>query len=116
MMLETRVIGDVHVLSPTKNLSGGDETELLKATARELAGRGSAKMVIDLGNISWISSLGIEGLLSARRESLAHHGWLRLARAGKRIDHIILVSRLAALFDTFDSVEDAVSAPVRHDT
>ena len=108
MMMETTFIDEVYVLTPTKNLVGGDETELLKTTVGGLTAGGSAKVVIDLGKISWISSLGIAGLLRARKDCLEHQGWLRLARPGKRIDHIILTSRLAALFDSFDTIDEAV--------
>src|SRR5262249_20386564 len=112
-MLETRVIGNIHVLTPTKNLVGGDETEFLKATVAGLSSGGSPHVVVDLGKISWISSLGISGLIRARKDCMDHHGWLRLARAGKRIDHIILTGRLSALFDLFNTVEDAVREPGR---
>jgi anti-anti-sigma factor len=114
MNLETMVIGNVHVLTPVKNLVGGEETELLKVTVANLTAAGSAKIVVDLGKISWLSSLGISGLIRARADCVARDGWLRLARADKRIDHIILIGRLSALFDSFESVENAVNAPVKN--
>jgi hypothetical protein len=37
-------------------------------------------------------------------------GWFRLARVGDRINAIFLVTKLVLIFDTFETVEEAVNA------
>ena len=103
MSLEIAVMDNVHVLTPIHNLAGGDETEELKAAVATLS-----EAVVDLGKISWVSSLGISGLIRARKTCVDREGWLRLARAGERIDNILLTAQLTALFDTFETIEEAV--------
>jgi anti-anti-sigma factor len=114
MMFDTRVVSDVHVLTPKRNLVGGEETKALTSAVAELAAGPSPKVVMDLRRISWVSSLGIEGLRRIHRTCADHDGWLRLACVGERIENVILTMRLDWVFDTFDTVEEAVTTP-RHE-
>ncbi|HET6349940.1 MAG TPA: STAS domain-containing protein [Candidatus Krumholzibacteria bacterium] len=111
--VDRSTIGDVHVLTPRKNLVGGDETRVLSAAVQELTGNSSVKVVLDLGRINWVSSLGIEELRRIHRICANHQGWMRLACVGERIENIILTMRLDWVFDTFDTVEEAALAPAR---
>jgi anti-anti-sigma factor len=111
---ESRMVGDVHVLIPARNLVGGEETRALTNAVAQLATDSNAKVVMDLRRISWVSSLGIEGLRRIHRTCEEHAGWLRLAGAGRRIENVILTMRLDWVFDTFDTVEEAVDAPREH--
>lgn len=113
MNCETYLIDKVHVLMPTKNLVGGDETESLKAAVAQIAAGGEPKVIVDLGRIEWVSSLGIAGLMRARKTCIDQRGWFRLARPGKRIEHIITTGGF--IFDTFDTVEGAAAGSV-HET
>ena len=109
MTFDTCIINDVHVLTPRKNLVGGDETTSLAVAVAELAANGVPRVVVDLGKIEWVNSLGIEGLLKARRTCVDRQGWFRLARVGQRIENILLITKLVLVFDTFETVEQAVS-------
>ena len=112
------VFGDTHVLTPRKNLVGGEETLALKNAIHALAASSSPKIVLDLRRIRWVSSLGIEELRKIHRICEENHGWLRLACVGERIESVILTMRLDWVFETFDTVEEALAVPaeaaVRH--
>jgi anti-sigma B factor antagonist len=105
------MIGDVLVLTPQKNLVGGEETsDLLSAIDRVAAVR-PATVVIDLGGIKWVNSLGIGLLRKASLTCEYSGGWLRLARIGKLVENTLLVTGLIIYFETFDTVDAAVAAP-----
>ena len=106
-MLNTSMIGNVHVFAPTKNLVGGDETEALKAAVADVAAHGVPRVVVDLGKIAWVSSLGLSGLIKANKTCVAHQGWLRIARPGKRVNPVIFTVRL----DFYETIEGALNAP-----
>jgi anti-anti-sigma factor len=112
MTFESRLVSDVYVLTPKRNLVGGEETKALASAVADLAAGPSAKVVMDMRRINWVSSLGIEGLRRIHRTCSDNHGWLRLACVGERIENIILTMRLDWVFDTFDTVDEAlVTAP-----
>ena len=111
MTFDSRVVSDIHVLTPRKNLVGGEETRALTGAVAELASGPAPKVVLDLHRITWVSSLGIEGLRRVHRTCADHQGWMRLACVGERIENIILTMRLDWIFETFDTVEEALVAP-----
>ena len=106
-----RIETDVHVLTPKRNLVGGQETVTLARAISDFEDPEALKVVLDLRRIDWVSSLGVEELRRIHYTCAQRNGWMRLACAGERISNIILTMRLDWVFDTFDTVEEAVTAP-----
>ncbi|MBI4719765.1 MAG: STAS domain-containing protein [Chitinivibrionia bacterium] len=109
MTFEHTTFGDVHVLTPKKDLVGREETLSILGVIDQVAGTGPPKIVLDLGKISWVNSTGLGSMVRMRTTCSNHNGWFRLARVGDRISQIFLVTKLVLVFDTFESVEEAVS-------
>jgi anti-anti-sigma factor len=116
MPYERRVVSGVNVLTPRKNLVGGAETEALTGAVAQLAAAEAPKIVLDLHRITLVSSLGVEELRRIHRTCIDHNGWLRLACIAERVEDILATMRLHWVFDTFDSVEDAMAAPAHAPT
>jgi anti-anti-sigma factor len=110
---EHRIESDVNVLTPKRNLVGGAETVALAAAVTGIAVEPSPRVILDLHRIKWVSSLGIEELRRIHRTCMERNGWMRLACVDEHIESIILTMRLDWVFDSFESVEDALAAPVR---
>lgn len=106
--LEQQVHGDVHLLTPRKDLMGGNETKELSTAIAEIVERGTPKIVVDLGKVSFLNSTGLGALVAGHVSCKNHQGWLRLARSTKRIDNLFLITRLAFVFETFETVEEAL--------
>lgn len=111
MTFQQKMVGDVLVLTPRKNLVGGDETSALLSAIDSVAAVRPATVVLDLGEIKWVNSLGIGLLKKASITCGQSGGWLRLARVGKLIESTLLVTGLIIYFETFDTVEAAAAAP-----
>ncbi len=109
-MYESRVVGDVHVLTPRKNLVGGKETQALAGAIENLP---NPKVILDLQRIDWVSSLGVEELRRMHQSCTDRDGWLRLVYVGSRIKDVLLTTRLHWVFATFDATEEAMAAPVK---
>jgi anti-sigma B factor antagonist len=108
MTLDREMRGDIHVLSPRKNLQGGDETRELQAAVQEIVSDGVPKIVMDLGKISYMTSVGLGTLVGAYTSCSKRNGWLRVARIGNRIKDLLLVTKLTLVFDSYDTVEEAL--------
>jgi anti-anti-sigma factor len=106
-----RIETDVHILTPKRNLVGGQETVSLAGAISSFEDAQNLKVVLDLRRINWVSSLGVEELRRIHRTCSQRNGWMRLACVGERIENIILTMRLDWVFDTFDTFEEAVTAP-----
>ena len=115
MSLDRQVRGDVHVLTPRKNLQGGDETRELQQAVAEIVTAGVPKIIVDLGKISFLNSVGLGALVGAHTSCAKRDGWLRIAGVGTRIKNLFLVTKLTLVFDSFDSVDEAVAGVNRAD-
>jgi anti-sigma B factor antagonist len=109
MSLEKAKRGDKDVLTPKKDLSGGEETRELERAIQEIISQGVPMIVIDLGHVSYINSAGLGSLVALHTSCRNRQGFLRLAQIGKRIKNLFLITKLNFVFETFDSVEDALS-------
>jgi anti-anti-sigma factor len=98
------------VLTPHRELMGGNETRELREAVEEILAAGVPKIVVDLGNISWMNSLGVASLVATHVSCIKRGGWLRVARVGRRIHDIFLVTHLVRILDTYDTVEEALAA------
>jgi len=108
MNIEKRQVGDVHVLTPHKSLMGGEETRELSGTIQEIVATGVPKIVIDLGKVSFLNSTGLGALVAGHVSCNNRQGWFRVARTTKRIDNLFLITKLSFVFETFDTVEEAL--------
>ena len=111
MLVEQRSLGPVRVLIPTRNLTGGKETQELEAAVDQVLGQETPRVVIDLKKIDWINSRGLSTLVEIHISCVNRGGWMRVAGVGKRIKNLLLVTRVIMLFDTFDTVDEAVAQP-----
>jgi anti-sigma B factor antagonist len=115
MSLDRQVRGDVHVLTPRKNLQGGDETRVLQQAVQEIVAVGVPKIIVDLGKISFLNSVGLGALVGAHTSCAKRNGWLRITGVGTRIKNLFLVTKLTLVFDSYDSVDEAVTGVNRAD-
>ena len=68
-------------------------------------------LVLHLGGVSSIDAAGLGALASAYGIVMASGGTLRLAHVTRRVQALLDLCRLSAVFGTFDSLEAAVAMP-----
>ena len=110
MTFEHAMVGDVHVLTPKKNLLGQEETLALRGAVEEVAARGNPKIVIDLGKISYVNSSGLGSLVGMMTTCKNREGTFTVARVGERIGSMFVKVKIVFIMDTFDTIEEAVAA------
>ncbi len=108
MNLEQHRVGDVHVLTPHKGLMGGEETRELSTAIQGIVASGAPKIVVDLGKVPFVNSTGLGALVAGHVSCKNREGWFRVARTTTRISNLFLITKLAFVFETFDSVEEAL--------
>ena len=109
MNIERHQVGEVQVLTPHKSLMGGEETRELSSTIQEIVATGVPKIVIDLGKVSFLNSTGLGALVAGHVSCNNRQGWFRVARTTKRIDNLFLITKLSFVFETFDTVDEALA-------
>ena len=105
-----RVGENFAVVRPDHRLVGDKETDEFQAIVKQLNEEQLAFMVVDLGAIDWISSPGIGALVDAHQRFARRGAHVLLARVDKRINNLLIITKLSLVFDVFTTVDDAIVA------
>jgi anti-sigma B factor antagonist len=110
MRLTERRIGDVTLLELKGRLVFDDGDSVLLSRVNELVEQGRVKIVVNLKDITYIDSCGV-GVLVAKFVSARRKGGdLRLLSLSPRAEHVMQISGLLNVFQTFNSEADALAA------
>jgi anti-sigma B factor antagonist len=110
MKLTQRHVGDVTVLDLDGRLVLDDGDTLLRDSVSELVRGGRLKIVVNLKRVTYIDSCGV-GVLVAKLVSVRNRGGdLRLMHLSPRAQHVLEISKLSEVFESFDREEDALAS------
>jgi anti-sigma B factor antagonist len=109
MRITERRLQGTTVLELHGMLTSPAAIELLDATVRRVTRAGPQRIVLNLGDVPSIDAAGLGALVAAYGVVRRNGGTLRLACVAKRVHTLLVVCRLVTVFETFDSVEDAVA-------
>lgn len=110
-MLETRVEpqGDhravVRLTGRLDLLSAGDVKELLARTVAQ----GHNRLVLDLGDTSFIDSSGLGAIIGGLKAARLAGGDLRIARPGHQARVVLELTTLDRVLKPYESVEEALA-------
>ncbi len=110
MQLKEKIVGDVAILELKGKLMGGPETMEIHSKVKDLADKKQLKVIIDLGKVTWMNSTGLGAMMSSLTTLRNAKGDLKLVRVTDKVKSLFMVTKLITIFDTFDSVEDAIAA------
>ena len=102
---------DVAVLEPAgKPMGGGADVGELDEKLYALLGKGQKKGILDLHKTDWIASSGISILLHHLTKFKEIGGDLKLASPTKKIQQIIVTTKLTSVFEVYDTLEAALDS------
>lgn len=70
----------------------------------------SRQIVLDFGNVTRIDSSGLGTIVALHVSARKVGGNIKLANLGNHIKEALRITRLATVFDIFDTTEDAIAA------
>ena len=106
--LNTRQVGDVTVIDVSGRITLGEGSSTLRDALRELAGKGQKKILLNLGEVSYIDSSGIGELVSGFTSVTNSGGQLKLLNLTKRVKDLLQITKLYTVFDVHESEASAV--------
>lgn len=106
--LSSRQVGDVVVIDVSGRITLGEGSSNLREGIRELLAKGNRKILLNLGEVSYIDSSGIGELVSAFTSSANQSGQLKLLNLTKRVRDLLQITKLYTVFEVFDDEAKAV--------
>ena len=110
MQFDVTKTEDVVILSIRGTVKSGAELAQFREKIKELIESGLTSVVVDFSQVRWFGSAML-GVLIASLTSLRNAGGdLRLTGITKKIENILNVTHLTGIFQTLDSVDQAVES------
>jgi anti-sigma B factor antagonist len=110
MKIDSRTIGDVHILDCSGKITLGQGTMDVRNTVLDILKTGGRKIVLNLAEVNYIDSSGVGELVSTYTTVLNQGGQLKLLCLTKRIQEILAITKLLTVFQTYDNETAALAS------
>ena len=112
MSVKTRTIqeGKIGIIEVKGSLIGDKETDEFRAAVADLIEQGNKSLVIDLHKVNYMNSSGIGSIIAVHSSYSKNGGVVKLAGLSNNVQSLFVATKLITIFDTFDSIEEAVES------
>ena len=99
---------DVLVVTPHGRI-GETEAHQFERELLSLIDRGSVKLVLDLSDVSFVTSTALGAFMVAHKRVKARQGYVRIVRPQPLVRQILEITKLVKLFGLYHSVDAAIA-------
>ncbi len=110
MKASSRQVNGIMIVDLSGRITLGEGSVILRETVRDLLGKGNKKILLNLGDVSYIDSSGIGELVSAYTTVRKEGGELKLLNLTKKVHDLLQITKLYTVFDVKDDETSAVKA------
>ena len=110
LSIKERQAGDVTILDLSGKITIGEGSVQLREAVRKLLDEGKKKVLLNLGDVSYVDSSGIGELVSSYTTTNNQGGQLKLLNLTKKIQDLLMITKLLTVFQTFDNEQEAVTS------
>jgi anti-sigma B factor antagonist len=110
LTVKERQVGDVTVLDLSGKITIGEGSVTLRETVRKLLDEGKKKILLNLGDVSYVDSSGIGELVSSYTTTNNNGGQLKLLNLTRKIQDLLMITKLLTVFETHESEDTAVAS------
>jgi len=110
MKIATRQVDGVTVLDLSGRITLGEGSVQLRDAVKDLVAKGHKKIVLNLGDVSYMDSSGVGELVTAFTTVKNQGGELKLVNLTKKIEDLMAITKLATVFDIHNDEASAIAA------
>jgi anti-sigma B factor antagonist len=105
-----RTVDGILVVQGNGRIVFGEESSLLRDEIKKAIADGNKRIVLNLGEVSYIDSGGLGTLVALHTTAHNAGGTIKLASLTRRVGDLLQVTKLATVFEVHDSEYDALEA------
>ena len=106
--LTTRQVGDVTVVDVAGRITLGEGSSALRDSVRDMVSKNQKKILLNLGDVSYIDSSGIGELVSGFTTVTNGGGNLKLLNLNKRVKDLLQITKLYTVFEVHEDEAGAI--------
>jgi anti-sigma B factor antagonist len=110
MKASNRQVDGVTVVDMSGRITLGEGSVVLRDSIRDLVGKGQKKILLNLGDVTYIDSSGIGELVSAFTAVRREGGELKLLNLTKKVHDLLQITKLYTVFDIKDDEAAAIQS------
>ena len=110
MTVSERSVGGVTILDVAGNITLNDGAEQVRDKVRSVLQQGRKQLLVNLAGVSYMDSAGLGELVQAYSTAAKQGGKLKLVSPTKRLRDLLVITKLATVFDSFDDEAVAVAS------
>ena len=100
----------VVVLQVSGKLMGGPDADAFDQQLKQVLGEGQRKILVDLGDVSWVNSTGLGILIAGHTQVSRAGGEMKLCKVSRRVESILMVTRLNMIFESYADESQALAS------
>jgi anti-sigma B factor antagonist len=108
--ISERQAGDVTVLDLSGKITIGEGSVSLRSAIRRLIEEGKKKILLNLGQVSYVDSSGIGELVSSFTTINREGGQLKLLNLTQKIQDLLAITKLLTVFDVYEDEATALNS------
>jgi len=105
-----REMDGVTVLQLEGRIVLGEESNALRERVKQLLADKKLKIVMNMGNITYIDSAGLGTLVAGFHSARNQGAVLKLSNLGQKFQEVLQVTKLLTVFEVFDSEAAAIQS------
>ena len=110
MKASNRQVDGITIVDLSGRITLGEGSVVLRDTIRDLVSKGNTKILLNLGDVTYIDSSGIGELVSAFTTVRNQSGELKLLNLTKKVHDLLQITKLYTVFDIKDDEAAAVKS------
>jgi anti-sigma B factor antagonist len=110
MKASNRQVGGVNVVDMSGRITLGEGSVVLREAVKDLLAKGQKKILLNLGDVTYIDSSGIGELVSAFTSVRNQGGELKLLNLTKKVHDLLQITKLYTVFDIKDDEATAIQS------
>jgi len=110
LAVSTREVDGVTIVDLSGRITLGEGSGTLRDTIRSILGQGQKKVLLNLGEVSYIDSSGLGELVSSYTTAANQGAQLKLVNVTKKVQDLLSITKLYTVFDTYDDEAQAVTS------
>lgn len=110
MKSTTRQVNGVSIVDLSGRITLGEGSTMLRDIVRDMIAKGNKKILLNLGDVTYIDSSGIGELVSAFTTVRNGGGELKLLNLTKKVHDLLQITKLYTVFDIKDDEASAIQS------
>ncbi len=109
LSVDTREVDGVVIVDLGGRITLGDESSgKLRKAVRDLLAQGNKKILLNLGEVSYIDSSGLGELVSSYSTASSQGASVKLLNLQKKVQDLLQITKLYTVFEVATSEADAI--------